>query len=56
MSRVKRGVISNKKRKNILKAAKGFRFGRSTKEIEARVGLKRLEHMHSLIERTLRMI
>lgn len=41
MSRVKRGVISNKKRKNILKAAKGFRFGRSTKEIEARVGLKK---------------
>lgn len=41
MSRVKRGAISNKKRKNILKAAKGFRFGRSTKEIEARVGLKK---------------
>lgn len=32
MARVKRGVMSNKRRKNVLKKAKGFRFGRSTKE------------------------
>ncbi len=41
MSRVKRGVTSNKHRKKILKAAKGFRHGRSTKEIEAKVGLRK---------------
>lgn len=32
MSRVKRGTISNKRRKNTLKQVKGYRFGRSTKE------------------------
>ncbi|MBI5140429.1 MAG: 50S ribosomal protein L20 [Candidatus Vogelbacteria bacterium] len=31
MSRVKKGVNALKKRKNILKQVKGFRFGRSTK-------------------------
>lgn len=31
MSRVKGGVAANKKRKNLLAKAKGFRFGRSTK-------------------------
>jgi large subunit ribosomal protein L20 len=32
MPRVKRGTIANKSRKNTLKAVKGYRFGRSTKE------------------------
>ena len=32
MTRVKRGVIANKKRKSLLKAAKGFRNGRKSKE------------------------
>lgn len=32
MSRVKRGVTKNKRRKNILAKVKGYRFGRSTKE------------------------
>lgn len=35
MTRVKRGVLKNKTRKNILKQTKGFRFGRGTKKIEA---------------------
>jgi large subunit ribosomal protein L20 len=41
MSRVKRGVTSNKHRKKILKAAKGYRHGRSKKEIEAKVALRK---------------
>jgi len=32
MSRVKRGTTSLKRRRNILKQVKGYRFGRSTKE------------------------
>ncbi len=32
MTRVKRGTIANKRRKNVLKQVKGYRFGRSTKE------------------------
>lgn len=36
MARVKRGTIKNKRRKNILKQVKGYRFGRSTKERVAR--------------------
>jgi len=36
MSRVKRGTTANKARRNILKQAKGYRFGRSTKEKQAR--------------------
>lgn len=32
MPRVKRGTISAKRRKNVLKEVKGFRFGRSSKE------------------------
>ncbi len=32
MTRVKRGKTANKSRKNILRQAKGFRFGRSKKE------------------------
>lgn len=39
MSRVKRGTISNKRRKNLLAQAKGFRFGRSTKYAAARVAV-----------------
>jgi large subunit ribosomal protein L20 len=40
MSRVKRGTISMKHRRNVLKEAKGYRFGRSKKEIEAKVALR----------------
>lgn len=36
MSRIKRGTTSNKRRRNILKKVKGYRFGRSTKESAAR--------------------
>ena len=32
MARVKRGTIANKRRRNVLKQVKGYRFGRSTKE------------------------
>jgi large subunit ribosomal protein L20 len=39
MSRVKRGTISVKRRKKVLTAAKGFRFGRSRKERDAKVAL-----------------
>ncbi len=31
MARVKRGVIAHKRRKNLLKQAKGFRWGRKSK-------------------------
>jgi large subunit ribosomal protein L20 len=41
MSRVKRGVTSNKHRRKVLKAAKGFRHGRSSKEIEAKVAVRK---------------
>jgi large subunit ribosomal protein L20 len=41
MSRVKRGVTSNKHRSKVLKAAKGYRHGRSKKEIEAKVALRK---------------
>lgn len=40
MTRVKRGVIKNKHRKNILAQTKGFRFGRSTKKSQAKEALK----------------
>ena len=36
MSRVKRGIISLKKRSSLLKKAKGYRFGRGTKERQAK--------------------
>jgi len=39
MTRVKRGVLKNKKKKNILSQAKGFRFGRSTKVAQAKEAL-----------------
>lgn len=41
MSRVKRSKIAMKHRRNVLKMAKGFRFGRSKKEIEAKVALRK---------------
>ena len=40
MTRVKRGTIKNKHRKNILAQAKGFRFGRSTKKAQAKDALR----------------
>lgn len=39
MSRVKGGVTALKRRKNVLARAKGFRFGRSRKERDAKVAL-----------------
>ncbi len=36
MTRVKRGTISLKRRRNVLKQVKGYNFGRSTKERQAR--------------------
>ena len=41
MARVKRSKIAMKHRRNVLKAAKGYRFGRSSKEIEAKVALRK---------------
>ena len=41
MSRVKRGTTSNKHRRKVLKAAKGYRFGRSKKEVEAKIALRK---------------
>lgn len=39
MPRVKGGVISAKRRRNVLKRAKGYRHGRSTKERAAKESL-----------------
>ncbi len=39
MTRVKRGVISLKKRRKILKYAKGYKWGRKSKERSAREAL-----------------
>lgn len=36
MTRVKRGVLANKRRKNLLKNTKGFRFGRKNKYVAAK--------------------
>lgn len=36
MVRVKRGIISMKRRRNILRQVKGYRFGRSKKERQAK--------------------
>ena len=41
MSRVKRGVIKMKRRRNILAQTKGYRFGRSTKEAAAKEAIKK---------------
>ena len=40
MSRVKKGVNALKKRRNILKQVKGYRFGRSTKEAAAKDAIR----------------
>jgi len=39
MTRVKRGVIAHKRREKLLKAAKGFKWGRKSKERMAREAL-----------------
>jgi len=39
MTRVKRGVTANKRRKKVLSQTKGFRFGRANKEREAKTAL-----------------
>ncbi len=39
MPRVKRGIIAHKRRKNVIKQAKGFRWGRSTKYKSAKEAL-----------------
>lgn len=39
MPRVKRGTIANKKRRKVLKATKGFRWGRKSKERAAKEAL-----------------
>ena len=39
MARVKKGIHAAKRRRNVLKAAKGYRFGRSKKESQAREAL-----------------
>ncbi len=44
MSRVKRGVISNKTRRKWLSLAKGYRFGRSKKE---RMAKEAVYHAHN---------
>ena len=41
MSRVKRGTTAIKHRRKVLKQAKGYRFGRSKKEVEAKVALRK---------------
>lgn len=40
MPRVKRGVIKLKRRKNVLARVKGYRFGRSTKEAQAKEAIR----------------
>ncbi|MCU0660553.1 MAG: 50S ribosomal protein L20 [Candidatus Pacebacteria bacterium] len=40
MTRVKRGTIKNKRRRKILSQTKGYRFGRSTKEAQAREAIR----------------
>ncbi|MCB9809072.1 50S ribosomal protein L20 [Candidatus Nomurabacteria bacterium] len=39
MVRIKGGTTANKTRRNILKKVKGYQFGRSTKEREARTAM-----------------
>ena len=41
MTRVKRGTIKLKRRKNTLAQTKGYRFGRSTKEAVAREAIRK---------------
>ena len=40
MARVKRGVMKNKRRKNLLAQTKGYRFDRKSKERIARVAMR----------------
>lgn len=40
MARVKGGIISAKRRRNVLKAVKGYRFGRSKKERMAKEAIR----------------
>ncbi len=40
MTRIKRGTIKHKRRKYILAKTKGFRFGRSSKLVQAKDALK----------------
>ena len=40
MARVKRNAIAMKRRRNVLKAAKGYRFHRSKTEMAAKVAIK----------------
>jgi len=40
MARVKRGTTKAKHRRNVLKLAKGYRFGRSTKEKQAKEAIR----------------
>ncbi len=41
MTRVKRGTIATKRRRNVLRQVKGYRFGRSTKEKEAKQAIQK---------------
>jgi large subunit ribosomal protein L20 len=41
MTRITRGTVANKRRKNVLKEAKGFRLRRRTNEREAKVALRK---------------
>lgn len=41
MTRVKRGIISMKRRRNVLRKTKGYRFGRKSKEREAKVAIRK---------------
>jgi len=41
MARVKRSKMAMKHRRNVLKQAKGYRFGRSKKEVEAKVAIRK---------------
>lgn len=41
MARVKKNAIAMKRRRNVLKAAKGYRFQRSTTEVAAKVAVRK---------------
>ncbi|HMP67513.1 MAG TPA: 50S ribosomal protein L20 [Candidatus Paceibacterota bacterium] len=41
MSRVKRGTTANKRRRNVLKQVKGYRFGRKSKEAMALTAIRK---------------
>ena len=41
MPRVKKGTTANKRRRNLLSEAKGYRFGRSTKKKQAKQAVTR---------------